>query len=114
MKEANAKRDVQARELQGQLRKQEQMAQEANVQFRHEVRCLEDMQAECESKAAEQMQELHAVQSEWRLQRSAWESQTSALHSQVSGLQEAVVQREAQARELQDQLQRQKPDVGGN
>ena len=108
LEEANAKRDVQARELQGQLRKQEQMAQEANVQFRHEVRCLEDMQAECESKAAEQMQELHAVQSEWRLQRSAWESQTSALHSQVSGLQEAVVQREAQARELQDQLQRQK------
>ena len=83
------------------------MAGEANAQFRHEVRCFEDMQAECESKAAEQMQELHAVQSEGRLQRSAPESQNAALHSEISALEEANAKRDVQARELQGQLRKQ-------
>ncbi|CAE7738850.1 unnamed protein product [Symbiodinium sp. CCMP2592] len=51
------------------------------------------------------MQELHAVQSEGRLQRSAWESQNSALHSQVSGLREAICQREVRIRELEEQVE---------
>ncbi|CAE7222181.1 unnamed protein product [Symbiodinium microadriaticum] len=74
------------------------------MQFRKEVRCLEDAQAECATKAAEQMQEMRVVQSEGQLQRSAWESQNAALRSQVSGLQEALGQRDIQVRELEAAL----------
>ena len=107
LQEANAQRDARACELQGQLHKQEQTAEEADVQFRKEVRCLEDAQAECANKAAEQMQEMRVVQSEGQLQRSAWASQNAALHSEISGLREAKAERDARACELQGQLHKQ-------
>ena len=69
------------------------------------------MQAECESKAAEQMQELRVVQSEGRLQRSAWESQTSALHSHVSDLREALCQRDVLMREMKEQVEVEQAEV---
>ncbi|CAE7256609.1 unnamed protein product [Symbiodinium sp. CCMP2456] len=107
LQEANAQRDVRARELHGQLHKQEQTAEEADSQFRHEVRCLQDVRMECASKTAEEMQEMRVVLSERQLQRSAWASQNAALHSKISALQEAKAQQDARAHELQGQLHKQ-------